>query len=165
MRSSRQVTLQYTESEGLFPGTLTTELKYSVLDNALHIEYTATTTATTPVSLTNHGTHPSPFSAAAFAADFAAAEARDPLTVQFVATAQPTSTSLAALIRRSQSTPFSCQRANNSILTTVRVCTALQMCSYFEFLCHRTCHHGHVPWNACQATACRPANQWKSKGQ
>lgn len=50
--------LTYTakDGEGGFPGNLTTAVTYTLTDdNALKIEYTATTDKTTPVNLTSHG--------------------------------------------------------------------------------------------------------------
>ena len=50
-----QVTLEHVCPEGPFPGTVTAQLTYRVAaGSTLSMEYAATTTAATPISLTNH---------------------------------------------------------------------------------------------------------------
>ena len=48
------VTLRNSEPEGPFPGDLSATVKFSVLNNDFAMEYSAETTAATPVSFTNH---------------------------------------------------------------------------------------------------------------
>lgn len=50
------VVFTYTSKDGEegFPGNLTAEVTYRVTDNALHVEYTATTDKASPVNLTSH---------------------------------------------------------------------------------------------------------------
>lgn len=53
-QDSSSVTLAHTCPEGPFPGTVSAVVTYTCRDSDLVIDYEATTTATTPISLTNH---------------------------------------------------------------------------------------------------------------
>ena len=49
-----EMTLVSPDGDQGFPGTLTTHVRYTLQGDALHIDYTATTTAATVTNLTNH---------------------------------------------------------------------------------------------------------------